>query len=79
MAPSLLEHYLEIRIEDYDGPEVKIPEGLAGALVDPKVLGYPKSSIKVVWSQVEKGIVSAEEAASILELVRPLFVADTWF
>ncbi|KAG0050123.1 mediator complex subunit [Gryganskiella cystojenkinii] len=68
MPPFPHEHYLEIRIEDYDNSDVKIPEGLAGALVDSKVLGYPKSSIKVVWSQVEKGIVSAEEAASILEL-----------
>lgn len=63
------EHYLEIRIEERAGPKTKIPEGLAGALVDPKVLGYPKAYIKVVWSQVAKGVVPEEDSDSILELV----------
>ncbi|KAF9095809.1 mediator complex subunit [Mortierella sp. AM989] len=62
------EHYLEIRIEERAGPKTEIPEGLAGALVDPKSLGYPKAFIKVIWSQVVKGIVSEEEVESTLEL-----------
>jgi hypothetical protein len=63
------EHYLEIRIEERQGPPEPIPEGLAGALVDPKLLGYPKAYIKVIWSQVAKGIVPESAVASILELV----------
>ena len=63
------EHYLEIRIKERQGPTEPIPEGLAGALVDPKLLGYPKAYIKVVWSQVAKGIVPESQVASILELV----------
>ncbi|KAF9927092.1 mediator complex subunit [Mortierella alpina] len=62
------EHYLEIRIEEYRGPATQIPEGLAGALVDSKLLGYPKASIKVVWSQVVKGIVKEDETKNVLEL-----------
>ncbi|KAF9207387.1 mediator complex subunit [Haplosporangium sp. Z 27] len=62
------EHYLEVRIEERTGPKTEIPEGLAGALVDPKSLGYPKAFIKVVWSQVVKGVVSEEEVDSTLEL-----------
>ncbi|KAG0317244.1 mediator complex subunit [Dissophora globulifera] len=62
------EHYLEIRIEERPGPKSKIPEGLAGALVDPKVLGYPKAYIKVVWSQVVKGVVAEQESDAVLEL-----------
>ncbi|OAQ23714.1 MED14-domain-containing protein [Linnemannia elongata AG-77] len=62
------EHFLEIRIEERQGPTEPIPEGLAGALVDPKLLGYPKAYIKVVWSQVAKGIVPESQVASILEL-----------
>ncbi|KAF9096039.1 mediator complex subunit [Mortierella sp. AD031] len=62
------EHYLEIRIEEREGPTEPIPEGLAGALVDPKLLCYPKAFVKVVWSQVAKGIVPESEVASILEL-----------
>jgi hypothetical protein len=63
------EHYLEIRIEERQGPVEPIPEGLAGALVDPKLLGYPKAYIKVIWSQVAKGIVPESQVAPILELV----------
>ncbi|KAF9345440.1 mediator complex subunit, partial [Mortierella sp. AD094] len=62
------EHYLEVRIEERAGPKTEIPDGLAGALVDPKSLGYPKAFIKVVWSQVVKGVVSEEEVESTLEL-----------
>ncbi|KAF9964409.1 mediator complex subunit, partial [Mortierella alpina] len=62
------EHYLEIRIEEYRVPTTPIPEGLAGALVDPKLLGYPKASIKVVWSQVVKGIVKEDDTRTVLEL-----------
>ncbi|KAF9902525.1 mediator complex subunit [Linnemannia zychae] len=65
---SQQEHYLEIRIEERQGLTEPIPEGLAGALVDPKLLGYPKAYIKVVWSQVAKGIVPESAVASILEL-----------
>ncbi|KAF8924865.1 mediator complex subunit [Dissophora ornata] len=68
LASAAQEHYLEIRIEDRGGPKTKIPEGLAGALVDPKVLGYPKAYIKVVWSQVSKGVVPEEDSDDILEL-----------
>ncbi|KAF9581495.1 mediator complex subunit [Lunasporangiospora selenospora] len=60
------EHYIEIKIEEQ--PSTKIPEGLAGALVDPKVLGYPKAQIKVVWSQVIKNVVTEADVASVLEL-----------
>ncbi|GJJ75588.1 mediator of RNA polymerase II transcription subunit 14 [Entomortierella parvispora] len=67
-ASAQHEHFLEIRIEESVGPVSKIPDGLAGALVDPKILGYPKASMKVVWSQVAKGIVSENETRAILEL-----------
>jgi len=63
------EHYLEIRIEEKPDTVTKIPEGLAGALVDAKLLGYPKAYIKVIWSQVVKGVVAEEISDSILELV----------
>jgi hypothetical protein len=63
------EHYLEIRIEEKADVATKIPEGLAGALVDVKTFGYPKAYIKVVWSQVVKGVVPEETSDSILELV----------
>ncbi|KAG0245694.1 mediator complex subunit [Mortierella sp. GBA43] len=62
------EHYLEIRIEEKADVATKIPEGLAGALVDVKTFGYPKAYIKVVWSQVVKGVVPEETSDSILEL-----------
>ncbi|KAF9431947.1 mediator complex subunit [Entomortierella beljakovae] len=62
------EHYLEVRIEERENPKTVIPDGLAGALVDPKSLGYPKAFVKVVWSQVVKGIVSEDEVESALEL-----------
>ncbi|KAF9920382.1 mediator complex subunit, partial [Linnemannia zychae] len=62
------EHYLEIRIEERQGSTEPIPEGLAGALVDPKLLGYPKAYINVIWSQVAKGIVPESDVASVLEL-----------
>ncbi|KAF9950506.1 mediator complex subunit, partial [Mortierella alpina] len=67
-AAAQHEHYLEIRIEEYRGPTTPIPEGLAGALVDSKLLGYPKASIKVVWSQVVKGIVMEDDTKTVLEL-----------
>lgn len=66
---SLQEHYLEFRIEEQPKTVQQIPEGLAGALVDPKLLGYPKSQIRVVWSQVVKGFVSQEEADTVLDMV----------
>lgn len=69
-ASTQHEHFLEIRIEEPAGLVTKIPDGLAGALVDPKILGYPKASVKVVWSQVAKGIVAENETGAILELVR---------
>ncbi|KAF9188419.1 mediator complex subunit, partial [Haplosporangium sp. Z 11] len=62
------EHYLEIRIEERAGPTPQISEDLAGALVDPKILGYPKAYIKVVWSQVVKDVVSEQDIGTILEL-----------
>ncbi|KAI1318365.1 mediator complex subunit [Mortierella claussenii] len=62
------DHFLEIRIEERNGPNPEISESLAGALVDPKSLGYPKAYIKVVWSQVVKGIVAEEDVQSTLEL-----------
>ncbi|KAF9350006.1 mediator complex subunit [Mortierella sp. NVP85] len=62
------EHYLEIRIEEKPDTATKIPEGLAGALVDAKLLGYPKAYIKVIWSQTVKGVVAEEVSDSILEL-----------
>lgn len=65
---ALQEHFLEFRIEEQAKVQ-QIPEGLAGALVDPKLLGYPKSQIKVVWSQVVKGFVSQEEADTVLDMV----------
>ncbi|KAI9233711.1 MAG: mediator complex subunit MED14-domain-containing protein [Podila humilis] len=64
---ALQEHFLEFRIEEQAKVQ-QIPEGLAGALVDPKLLGYPKSQIKVVWSQVVKGFVSQEEADIVLDM-----------
>ncbi|KAF9557662.1 mediator complex subunit [Mortierella alpina] len=67
-AAGQQEHYLEIKIEEYRGPTTQIPEGLAGALVDSKLLGYPKASIKVVWSQVVKGIVQENNTRAVLEL-----------
>ncbi|KAF9911460.1 mediator complex subunit [Lobosporangium transversale] len=65
---SQQEHFLEIRIEEREGPKSEIPEGLAGALVDSKSLGYPKAYIKVIWSQVVKGVISEQEVGPILEL-----------
>ncbi|KAG0349716.1 mediator complex subunit [Podila minutissima] len=65
---SLQEHYLEFRIEEQPKTVQRIPEGLAGALVDPKLLGYPKSQIRVVWSQIVKGFVSQEEADTVLDM-----------
>ncbi|KAG0196968.1 mediator complex subunit [Mortierella sp. GBA30] len=65
---ALNEHYLEVRIEEHQASLTKIPDNLAGALVDPKLLGYPKASVKVVWSQVVKGTVAEETTRSILEL-----------
>ncbi|KAG0087513.1 mediator complex subunit [Podila epicladia] len=65
---SLQEHCLEFRIEEQPKAVQQIPEGLAGALVDPKLLGYPKSRIRVVWSQVVKGFVSQEEADTVLDM-----------
>ncbi|KAI7823767.1 mediator complex subunit MED14-domain-containing protein [Gamsiella multidivaricata] len=67
-SPAQQEHYLEIRIEERPGPPAKIREDLAGALVDLKSLGYPRAHIKIVWSQVAKGVVSEAESDSILEL-----------
>ncbi|KAG0338890.1 mediator complex subunit [Podila humilis] len=62
------EHFLEFKIEERSQIPIKIPDGLAGALVDPKLLGYPKSQIKIVWSQVVKGSVTQEEADAVLDL-----------
>ncbi|KAF9427883.1 mediator complex subunit [Podila epigama] len=67
-ANAQQEHYLEIKIEGSPRTLHQIPEGLAGALVDPKLLGYPKSQIKVVWSQIVKGHVSEKDVNSDLEL-----------
>ncbi|KAF9160439.1 mediator complex subunit [Actinomortierella ambigua] len=63
------ENYLEIKIEEFAaGKLTTIPPEKAGALVDPKVLGYPKARIEVVWSQVVKGVVTKSELGDLLDL-----------
>ncbi|KAG0228667.1 mediator complex subunit [Actinomortierella wolfii] len=63
------ENYLEIKIEEFTaGKQTVIPPETAGALVDPKILGYPKAKIEVVWSQVVKGVVNKADLGDLLDL-----------